>query len=202
MLTNKESHIALAASISFCIGFLMACAPEKKLTGSVADLQGTWVASCAYSETTNFYKEAKYVVSGRSISYEGNYYFDALCDNVSSKQMSFYTNLNVGDEVTLDNGTNGNRFSYNVQSYQLTPMDVNVVQTSNDYSYCGVDTWEIEKALEVSGKTCLNPNGEWTWPAKNKMVKNVYHLSDNKLFIGLGSDSEYPTAANALFVKQ
>ena len=149
MLTNKESHIALAASISFCIGFLMACAPEKKLTGSVADLQGTWVASCAYSETTNFYKEAKYVVSGRSISYEGNYYFDALCDNVSSKQMSFYTNLNVGDEVTLDNGTNGNRFSYNVQSYQLIPMDVNVVQTSNDYSYCGVDTWEIEKALDI-----------------------------------------------------
>ena len=33
MLTKKKSHIALAASISFCIGFLMACAPEKNLQG-------------------------------------------------------------------------------------------------------------------------------------------------------------------------
>ena len=202
MLINKKSYIALTATISFCIGFLMACAPEKKLTGPVADLQGTWVASCAYSETATSYKEAKYVVSGRSISYEGNYYSDALCDNISVKQMDFYTNLNVGDEVTLDNGTKGHRFSYSAQSYKLTPMDANGVQTSNDYSYCGVDTWEIKKALEVSGKTCLNPSGEWTWPAKNKMIQNVYHLSGNKLFIGLGSDSKYPTAATALFVKQ
>ena len=119
-------------------------------TGSLSDVEGTWVASCdsdLKTQTVQF--------SGTTLTYSTTQYVSNSCSSPRWSTSFVVSSLSAGSETTI-NGQKGYNFTGKTQSNTLTPADSSSASTLNTMLYCGVTSWQANVAISLAGKDCGN----------------------------------------------
>jgi len=119
-------------------------------TGSLSDVEGTWVASCDSDlkiQTVQF--------SGTTLTYLTTQYLSSGCTSPRWSTSFVVSSLSAGSETTI-NGQKGYNFTGKTQSNTLTPADSSSASTLNTIPYCGVTNWQANVAVSLAGKDCGN----------------------------------------------
>jgi len=119
-------------------------------TGSLSDVEGTWVASCdsdLKTQTVQF--------SGTTLTYSTTQYVSNSCSSPRWSTSFVVSSLSAGSETTI-NGQKGYNFTGKTQSNTLTPADSSSASTLNTMLYCGVTSWQANVAVSLAGKDCGN----------------------------------------------
>ena len=148
-------------------------------------MQGTWVSSCR-SDESEYVKET-FVVSGTDVSFKSDYFSDVSCTTLNLGIAQNFINLNVGDNVTLNDGTYGHRIAYFWRSIELTTYSSTFTEDYNSINFCGVN-WVSNKPVDVLEKDCGSNFWSSSPPIKNSILHNLYSIVGNSLHLG------YPTA--------
>jgi len=123
---------------------------ETTKTGSLSDVEGTWVASCdsdLKTQTVQF--------SGTTLTYSTTQYVSNSCSSPRWSTSFVVSSLSAGSETTI-NGQKGYNFTGKTQSNTLTPADSSSASTLNTMLYCGVTSWQANVAISLAGKDCGN----------------------------------------------
>ena len=119
-------------------------------TGSLSDVEGTWVASCdsdLKTQTVQF--------SGTTLTYSTTQYVSNSCSSPRFSTSFVVSSLSAGSETTI-NGQKGYNFTGKTQSNTLTPADSSSASALNTMQYCGVTNWQANVAVSLAGKDCGN----------------------------------------------
>ena len=119
-------------------------------TGSLSDVEGTWVASCdsdLKTQTVQF--------SGTTLTYSTTQYVSNSCSSPRWSTSFVVSSLSAGSETTI-NGQKGYNFTGKTQSNTLTPADSSNASTLNTMLYCGFTSWQANVAVSLAGKDCGN----------------------------------------------
>ena len=171
------------------------------VTDPIADLQGTWVTSCAGPDQYGVYRDRSIEVSGTTMIANFTDYSD-VCQTPGERLQSTLTNLSIGEQVTLSNGTTGYQFTMTWELQTLTLYDDNAKQVANDNSSCGRTNWGIGKPGDITGINCGDLG---VFPPKGTTLYNTYLLTGNNLFTGeQRTDGTYPKSVitDQIHVKQ
>jgi len=184
-------HIFLITILSLA---LSSCTKEDDSSStSTTELEGAWVTSCTTTPwQSNNYVTQTITVTGSALVWKWDEHSDSSCSNDYAIWTDTYSSLSIGDEVTLDNGSKGNKFTAIVDSL------VGLLQTEaavTDHSgYCG-DNWTLNTTKDYSGKTC----GGVTYAAKNATISGVYKLDGSSLLI---NTDNITSVGSTVFSKQ
>ena len=106
-------------------------------TGSLFDLQGTWVSSCYANES--YYKKSTVVFSGTDYTESTTDYPDSSCDDSNKRYTLIHTqnNLSAGNQTTLSDGSVGYFITATAVSSTWTPQDNSLLSAFNA-GICGI----------------------------------------------------------------
>jgi len=195
------SQTSLAGNLSGVGQWKGGCETSTSSTGTLDDLQGTWVTSCTGPDQYGVFRDSSIEVSGTTLIANFTDYSD-VCQTPRWRKQSTLTNLSIGEEVTLTNGATGYQFTMNWELQTLTPYDDNAKQVANDNNYCGRMNWEIGVAGDITGIDCGDLGA---FPPKGITLYNTYSLTGNNLFTGEHrTDGTYPESVTTdqIHVKQ
>ena len=144
---------------------------ETTKTGSLSDVEGTWVASCDSDlkiQTVQF--------SGTTLTYSTTQYVSNSCSSPRWSTSFVVSSLSAGSETTI-NGQKGYNFTGKTESNTLTPADSSNASTLNTLLYCGVTSWQANVAVSLAGKDC----GDGTQSANGSDYADKYSVSGTTL---------------------
>jgi len=144
---------------------------ETTKTGSLSDVEGTWVATCDSDlkiQTVQF--------SGTTLTYSTTQYLSSGCSSPRWSTSFVVSSLSAGSETTI-NGQKGYNFTGKTQSNTLTPADSSSASTLNTMLYCGVTSWQAGVEVSVAGKDC----GGNTQSANGSDYADKYRVSGTSL---------------------
>ena len=140
-------------------------------TGSLSDVEGTWVASCdsdLKTQTVQF--------SGTTLTYSTTQYVSNSCSSPRWSTSFVVSSLSAGSETTI-NGQKGYNFTGKTQSNTLTPADSSSASALNTMPYCGVTNWQANVAVSLAGKDC----GDGIQSANGSDYADKYRVSGTSL---------------------
>ena len=183
---------------------IFSCAKKSDTSSTTTtELEGTWSAAC-YVATDNLSYKNTITVSGTEVIAKYEAHTDSSCNTDIWIWEDTYSSLSIGDERTFSSGATGHRFTINVVSFTLTVQKTEVVSDLNTASSCGV-YWELGKATDITGKTCVSSTVSTTYDVANTTYLGLYKLVGNNLFLGdFNSTGTYPTSVTntITYIKQ
>ena len=76
------------------------------------------------------------------------------------------------------------------------PLSEDDVQFLNEETYCGVENWQKNVAVDLINKDCSNIT-------KNTQLLSAFKLVDGRLYLGMSSPTAYPTSVlDTAYTKQ
>ena len=144
------------------------------LTGSLSDIEGTWVSSCVALGSS--YNQITAVFSGTNQTVTDIVYSDNSCNSKRYTMILTYNNLSAGGQSFLTDGTSGYYFFAVAQTATLTPQDSSTLSAFNT-GICGITSWQLNQATTVAGLDCetisFQPQGD--------LNADVYAVSGSSL---------------------
>ena len=196
------SLTSLAGNLSGVGQWKGGCETSTSSTGTLDDLQGTWITSCYKDENDldgpTHIKES-FKVSGTNITSKTTYFTDASCADPMLDADGTFSNFHIGDKIALAGEITGYQITYTLQTYTNTLLSSKITDSFNTDNYCGI-TWTTNTAVDILGKTCDGNSN----PVKNTSIFSLYSISGNNLFLGTTETTTYPTTVNTsiMYVKQ
>jgi len=196
------SLTSLAGNLSGVGQWKGGCETSTSSTGTLDDLQGTWITSCYKDENDldgpTHIKES-FKVSGTNITSKTTYFTDASCADPMLDADGTFSNLHIGDKIALAGEITGYQITYTLQTYTNTLLSSKITDSFNTDNYCGI-TWTMNTAVDILGKTCDGNSN----PVKNTSIFSLYSISGNNLFLGTTETTTYPITVNTsiMYVKQ
>jgi len=144
-------------------------------TGSISDLQGTWIIDCEEPSEGSQYAKHSIQFSETGYVTESIYHSDSSCTLPLYAGSITYTNLTVG--IWWDNL--GYEFKGSVQSYNQTPKNDTWTSYYNNYASfgCGLTNWQTDVPQDIIGLSCTNIE-------RNRVITNWYKITGNNLVLG------------------
>ena len=177
---------------------LLSCAKEKDDSSSTTstELEGTWVTSC----NTCYWSNSHYcietiTVAGSALARKWDQHSDSSCSNDYAIWTDNHSSLSLGNEVTLDNGSKGQKFTMKVESIEGLLQTSAAVTNYNNNNFCGDSDYALNTTFDYAGKTCFNV----TYPAKNATISGVYKLDGSSLLI---NTDNITSVGSTVFTKQ
>jgi len=198
------SLTSLAGNLSGVGQWKGGCETSTSSTGTLDDLQGTWITSCyPPNEDTTYYSDFTILINGTNVTSIESIYNDSLCSNHAGQKQKSYTDLSIGNAVTLSDGSSANQNSVAIQEATLTPSDNLLLDWLNSAGHCGITDWELNTPRNILGRDCTQGE-DGIYPPKNATLFNIYKLSGNNMFLGESRVDTYPTTVNTsiMYVKQ
>lgn len=211
----KIQRLTLLTLVSTCLLALYGCAPSDSddssggstLTGPIADLQGVWLTEW-YPRGTYGPARDTFIVSGTSITWQRTHVGSGSIEYPDFKTVSTGSDLSVGEITILDDGTIGQKFTYKVQTFDVTLLNNETVESWNFSPSCDVENWQENVSVEILGKNCVRDKA-----LKNTELLNVFKLVDGVLYLGLTYLLEdwsftdmpltaYPSSVSEAYTKQ
>ena len=95
---------------------LLSCAKEDDSSSTTStELEGKWVTSCNNASWSNTnYVIQTITVTGSALVWKWDEHSDSSCSNDYAIWTDNHTSLSLGNEVTLDNGSKGQKFTMKV----------------------------------------------------------------------------------------
>jgi len=155
-------------------------------TGSLSDIEGTWVKACGTNESFGKTVETITVVeSSQMLVYEIQTFdnSDSSCGTPQFTWTLTTGNLVAGSQGTLNNGSKGYGLEGTYLYYTLTPNVSDSYLAGLSTSICGLDSWTSGQAKSLIGSTCArfsagDPTDGW-----------AYSLSGNDLYFNATSST-------------
>jgi len=166
---------------------------SENLVGPITDLQGIWTTGCRGNGP---YSKETLVFSGSSFTTQEINYYDSACENEEWKTNVTGSSVSVGDLFIFDDNTAGYQFSFKLQTIEYMPLSEDDVQFLNEETYCGVENWQKNVAVDLINKDCSNIT-------KNTQLLSAFKLVDGRLYLGMSSPTAYPTSVlDTAYTKQ
>ena len=149
-------------------------------TGSLSDIEGTWVSSC-YANGS-YYKKSTVVILGTDFTESTTDYPDSSCADSNKRYTLIHTqnNLSAGNQTTLSDGSVGYFMTSTAVSSTWTPQDNSLLSAFNA-GVCGITSWQLNQAMDVTGLDC-GSNGSFL--SQGDANSGTYSVSGNSLKFG------------------
>ena len=157
-------------------------------TGSLSDIEGTWVKACGTNESFGTTVETITVVESSQMLVHEIQTFDDSDSSCSTAQFTWtmtIANLVAGSQGTLNNGSKGYGLEGTYLYYTLTPNVSDTFLTG--FTTCGLGSWTSGQPKSLFGSECADFN------ATDSTDGWGYSLSGNDLYFN---------ATNSTFTKQ
>lgn len=150
-------------------------------------LEGVWRQTCANQavRTEDF--------AGTAVAFTESYYADKKCDELLLE----FTSLGA---FTAENG----KIDFAFRQINITLHNIHYVDDYNDRHVCGINTWQVGKAEDVTGKFCeiFGPGVGLQIPPQGRMRYGIYKIEEDRLYFGrlsLEHDSSSPEKRPQVF---
>ena len=173
--------LALAAVISpgcALIGLEEETTPVA--TGSLSDIEGTWVSSC-YANGS-YYKKSTVVILGTDFTESTTDYPDSSCADSNKRYTLIHTQNNViaGNHTRLSDGSAGYFITSTWVKSTWTPQDNSLLSAFNA-GICGITSWQLNQAMDVTGLDC---GSSGSFRSQGDVNSGTYSFSGNSLKFG------------------
>ena len=178
---------------------LFSCGEKEEAeeeTSSTTEFEGTWETSChsCYWSSSHSCIET-ITVAGSALVRKWDEHSDSSCSNDYAIWTDNHISLSLGNEVTLDNGSKGQKFTMKVDSLEGILQTSAAVTYYNNNNFCDVSDYALNTTFDYAGKTCFSV----TYPAKNDTVTGVYKLDGSSLLI---NTDNITSVGSTVFTKQ
>jgi hypothetical protein len=152
--------------------------------------QGIWVNSCYElqdEDGESYYYEDSFSFSGDEFFFTSIQYFDSGC----SPEGEFFD-----EEISgVFSFSPDNKLILNANSFEFTILNQDLIDFSNEQSFCGISDWEIYATRDIEGLNCGDENFSYTYNDSTEIV-DAFRLQNDDLYIYIDGN-KYESYAQA-----
>lgn len=187
----KIVNVSVKLTLFGALSLLVACGSEKSgnpggIDGAFSS-QAIWESSCLDSDRFGLTMISRFTIDGEAFSRTNQYHSDGSCSDLAVETVEEGSMVRV---ASTDGSPTG-AIDLNYQRVEITPIGDSGILALNTIYYCGMNTWQVGRLVDVT-----NLSGGNCWDRTPRTVRDIYSVSGNSLYFGVGSEKQKSGSAS------